>query len=98
MAIVPPPQTRTWQEELAATGEELVARAKQLVEEGNVRRLIVKHDGRTMVEIPLTIGVVGVLVAPQLAALGALAALLTECTITVERVGSSGPPSTGSAS
>ncbi|MCC7104401.1 MAG: DUF4342 domain-containing protein [Chloroflexi bacterium] len=76
---------RTWQEELTATGDELVGQVRRLVNEGNVRRVIVKHEGRTILELPLTIGVVGVLLAPQLAALGAVAALLTRCTITVER-------------
>src|SRR5947207_412593 len=80
------PQPRgAWQEELSATGDEVVARVKQRVQQGNVRRVIIKHEGRTLVEFPLTIGVVGALLAPQLAALGAVAALLTKCTIAVER-------------
>jgi hypothetical protein len=79
------PKTRSWQEELAATGDELISRVKELVHQGNVRRIIVKHDGRTVVEFPLTLGVVGTLLAPQLAALGAVAALITDCTVTVER-------------
>ncbi|MFN0072362.1 MAG: DUF4342 domain-containing protein [Chloroflexota bacterium] len=76
---------RSWQEELSATGDELIERVKSLVKEGNVRRLIIKQDDRTLVELPLTIGVVGVLLAPQIAAVGAIAALVTRCTITVER-------------
>jgi hypothetical protein len=79
------PKPRNWQEELAATGDELISRVKELVHQGNVRRIIVKHDGRTVVEFPLTLGVVGTLLAPQLAALGAVAALVTDCTITLER-------------
>jgi hypothetical protein len=76
---------KSWQEELSATGDELIDRVKSLVTEGNVRRIIIKQDDRTLVELPLTIGVVGVLLAPQLAAIGAIAALVTRCTITVER-------------
>jgi hypothetical protein len=81
-----PEQSRkSWQEELSATGDELMDRVKSLVNEGNVRRIIIKQDDRTLVELPLTIGVVGVLLAPQLAAIGAIAALVTRCTIAVER-------------
>ncbi len=58
---------------------------KKLVHEGNVRRVIVKQDGRTVVEFPLTVGVIGTVFAPMLAAAGALAAVLSECTIEVER-------------
>jgi hypothetical protein len=79
---------KSWQEELSATGDELIDRVKSLVNEGNVRRIIIKQDDRTLVELPLTIGVVGVLLAPQLAAIGAIAALVTRCTIAVEREGS----------
>lgn len=89
-----PERGRTWQEELTATGDEVVARVKELIEAGNVRRVIVKHDGRTLLELPLTLGVVGTLLAPQVAALGAMAALLTRCTLTVERE-ESGPPRPG---
>jgi hypothetical protein len=87
MTSTPEPQrqVRTWQEELTATGDELVARVRQLVQEGNVRRVIVTHEGRTLLEIPLTLGVVGALLALQVAALGALAALITRCTLTIER-------------
>jgi len=87
MATPPEPRhpTRSWQDELTATGDELVGRVRGLVDQGNVRRVILKHDDRTLLEIPLTLGVVGALLAPQVAALGALAALVTDCTITVER-------------
>src|SRR4030042_1389802 len=62
-------------EEFQVKGEESVAKIKELIREGNIRRVIIKNeDGRTLIDIPLTIGVVGVLVAPQLAALGAIAA------------------------
>lgn len=68
-------------------GSQLIDKVKQLIHEGNVRRIIVKQEGRTVAEFPLTFGVVGVVVAPVLAAIGALAALLAHCTIEVERTG-----------
>ena len=65
-------------EEFRISGEELIAKIKQLFHEGNIRRIIIKDkDGKTVMEIPLSIGVVGVLLAPTLAAVGAIAALLT---------------------
>ena len=74
-------------EEFQVRGEEIVAKLKELLHEGNIRRVIIKNeDGRTLIDIPLTFGVVGVLVAPQLAAIGAIAALLTHGTIVVEKV------------
>ena len=66
-------------------GTDLVGTVQRLVHEGNVRRIKVRQDGRTVAELPLTVGVVGAAPAPVLAALGALAALLAECTIEVER-------------
>jgi hypothetical protein len=73
-------------EEFQVKGEEIIAKIKELIHEGNIRRVIIKNeDGTTLIDIPLTIGVVGVLVAPQLAALGAIAALLTHGTIVVEK-------------
>jgi hypothetical protein len=67
-------------------GERLVARVRELVREGNVRRIIIKNEeGRTLIELPLTIGVVGALLLPAWAALGAIAALVTDCSIEVER-------------
>src|SRR5919201_6721738 len=89
MSSVPEPssagQPRRWQENLSVAGDQLVGRVKELVQEGNVRRIIIKHEDRTMLELPLTLGVVGALLAPQLAALGAIAALLARASITVER-------------
>jgi CBS domain-containing protein len=77
-------------EELIVRGEDLVATVKELVHQGNIRRVAVKNkDGRVLLEVPLTLGVVGAILLPTLAALGALAALVTECTIVVERVGDS---------
>ncbi len=73
-------------EEFKISGDQLNAKVKQLIAEGNVRRLIIKDkDGKTIIEIPLTIGIVGIVLAPVLAAVGAIAALVTECTILVER-------------
>ena len=73
-------------EEFRITGDELLSKVKQLIAEGNVRRIIIKgKDSKTLVEIPLTIGIVGIVLAPVLAAVGAIAALVTDCTILVER-------------
>jgi hypothetical protein len=73
-------------EEIEVKGEGLLAKIKELVREGNVRRVTIKNDeGEVVVEFPLTIGVVGALLAPTLAAVGAVAALVTNCTIVVER-------------
>jgi hypothetical protein len=73
-------------EEFTVSGEELLAKVKSLVNEGNIRRIIIKDEsGKVLVELPLTIGVVGAILAPVLAAVGAIAALVTKCTIIVER-------------
>lgn len=75
-------------EEFRVNGEELLARIKELVHEGNVRRVVIKSkEGATFMEIPLTIGVVGALLVPTLAAVGALAALVAEATVVVEKEG-----------
>lgn len=77
-------KTRT--EEFKMDGEKLIAKIKELLHEGNIRKLIIKDkDGKTLMEIPMTFGVVGVLLAPQLAAIGAIAALVTEATLVVEK-------------
>jgi hypothetical protein len=74
-------------EEFEVSGERVVAKIKELVHEGNIRRVLIKNEeGRTLIDIPLTVGVLGVMVAPQLAALGAIAALLTKATIVVEKI------------
>ncbi|HEY9152289.1 MAG TPA: DUF4342 domain-containing protein [Anaerolineales bacterium] len=74
-------------EEFRVNGEELLSRIKKLIHEGNIRRVIIKDkDGKTILEIPMTFGVVGALIVPQLAAIGAIAALLTEATVVVEKV------------
>ena len=73
-------------EEFKVQARELVEKVRQLIHEGNVRRVIIRDDkGHTFVEIPVTVGVVGVLLAPWLAALGVVAALATKCTLVVER-------------
>ena len=73
-------------EEFKVKGDELLGKVRDLIREGNVRQVTIKSsDGRTMLEIPLTIGVVGALIAPVAAAIGAVAALVAECTITVTR-------------
>jgi len=74
-------------EELTIDGDQLVSTIKGLVHQGNIRRIAVKNrDGETLLEIPLTFGVVGALLVPTLAAVGAVAALVTSCTIAVERI------------
>ena len=81
-------ERRTFTEEFKVSGEAVVSKVKELVREGNVRRISIKNDdGRTLVEIPLTIGVIGTVLLPVWAAIGAIAALVANLTITVERVG-----------
>jgi hypothetical protein len=76
--------TNCW-ESFKADGSNLAERLKKLIREGNVRRIVVEHQGKTVAEFPLTAGVFGAVVAPLLAAVGALVALLKDCTIHVER-------------
>lgn len=75
----------TW-ESLKGDAEHLVTRLKQLVHEGNVRRVLVKHDGRVIAEFPLTAGVVGAVIAPVLAAVGTIVAMVRDCTVEIERL------------
>ena len=78
-------------EEFRVEGEKLIEKIKQIIHEGNIRRISIKDkEGKTVMEIPVTIGVVGILLAPQLAAIGAIAALLTEATVVVEKAESQG--------
>jgi hypothetical protein len=73
-------------EEFRVNGEELLGKIKQLIHEGNIRRIIIKDkDGKILIEFPLTFGVVGLVLAPTLAAVGAIAALVSEATIVVEK-------------
>jgi len=77
---------RTVVEEFEVKSDELVKKAKEILHEGNVTKLIVENEeGRTLLEIPATAGIVGALIAPWLAALGAIAAIATNCKIKVER-------------
>jgi Domain of unknown function (DUF4342) len=72
-------------EAVTAAGNQVIETVKNLIHEGNVRRVSIKQDGRTIAEFPLTFGVVGAALAPVLAAVGAIAALVTDCTIEVQR-------------
>ena len=74
------------EEVFRVSGDEIAAKVKQLLQEGNIRRITIKDKaGKTVAEFPLTIGLVGAVIAPVLAAVGTITALVTECTITVER-------------
>ncbi|QIA27928.1 DUF4342 domain-containing protein [Thermaerobacter sp. PB12/4term] len=76
----------TWQERIQVQGAELVDRVRQLINEGNVRRIVIRNqDGQTLVELPVTVGALGALLAPMLAVVGVIAALVTRATIVVER-------------
>jgi len=77
---------RTWWETLKGEGQQLLDRLEELVREGNVRRIVIKQQGRTIAEFPLLVGVVGAVIAPVLAAIGAVIALAKDCTIEIERV------------
>jgi hypothetical protein len=80
----------TWWETVKTEGGDLLDRLKQILHEGNVRRIVIRQGTRSVAEFPLTAGVVGAVIAPVLAAVGAIAALLSDCTIEVERVDSTG--------
>lgn len=73
-------------QEFKVDGEQLLAQIKKLVHEGNIRRIVIKErNGKTLMEVPLTVGVVGALLLPTLAAIGAVAAVVSEATIVVEK-------------
>jgi len=75
-------------EQFRISGDELLAKVRELVHEGNVRRITIKNeDGHTLIELPLTFGVIGAALLPVWAAVGAIAALATHCSIVVERIG-----------
>ena len=77
--------TRT--EEIRVDGDSLLGKVKSLLHEADIRRIIIKNEsGRTLIEIPVTIGVLGAVLLPQVAAVGAIAALVTDCSIIVERI------------
>ncbi len=77
----------SWTETIAAEGGALLEEVKRLLQESDVRRIVIKQGADTVVEFPLSVGVAGALVAPWLAAAGAIAALISDCSIEVERVG-----------
>jgi DNA-binding HxlR family transcriptional regulator len=76
---------RTIWEKIGGTGEQLLAQLKRLVDEGSIRRVVVKQHGKTIAEFPLTAGVIGAVIAPVAAAIGALSALIADCSIEVEK-------------
>lgn len=74
------------QEEFKVTGDDLVRKVKEIIREGNARSIIIKNeDGKEIIQLPLTIGAVGAILVPPLAAVGAIAALVSNCTIVVVR-------------
>ncbi len=78
---------RTFTEEFKVSGERVVSKVKELIREGNVRRITLKNDeGKTLIEIPLTLGVIGTVLLPVWAGIGAIAALVADLTIAVEKV------------
>ena len=77
----------TWRESIEAEGEYIVKKIEHVIAEGNVRKIEILHDGQIVAEFPLTVGVIGAVLAPVLAAIGAIAAVLTDCKIEIERVG-----------
>jgi hypothetical protein len=73
-------------EEFKVSGEEILKKVKEIIKEGNARKIIIKNEkGETIVEIPLTFAVVGAVLLPVLAAVGAIAGILTKCTLVVEK-------------
>lgn len=73
-------------EEHKVSGDKVIGKIKELIHQGNVRRIIIKNEeGRSLIEVPLSVGVVGAVLAPMWAAIGAVAALVTSCSIEVER-------------
>jgi hypothetical protein len=88
---------RTWREKIEGTTEQVLAQIKRLIDEGNVRRVLVKQQGRVVAEFPLTVGVVGTVIAPLAAAIGALTAVLAECSIEVEKSAPSAEAATADA-
>ena len=80
-------EERVQVDEYQVAGDDLLHKVKELVHEGNIRRIIIKNEeGKRLIEIPLTLGVVGIALLPVWAAIGAVAALVTDCTIVVEKV------------
>ena len=90
-------EEQTFWETIKGQGTELLGHLKKIVHEGNVRRVVIKQAGKTVAEFPLSVGVVGTLFAPILAAIGALVALLQDCSIDVERAKPEPVATTGTA-
>lgn len=89
-----PTDTQPRVETFRINGDELLAKVRELVHEGNVRRIIIRNDkGDTLIEFPMTIGVIGAVLLPVLAAVGAIAAIVTDCELVVERRDEAQPPS-----
>ncbi len=80
-------EQKVYREELEVTGDAVIAKIKEIIHEGNVRRITIKNEeGKTLIEIPLTLGVVGALLLPVWAAIGAIAALAVNLTLVIEKV------------
>ncbi len=79
-------EDRNKKESFTVSGDKIIEKVKEIIQEGNARRIIIKNEkDEVIAEFPLTAGAVGVLLAPALAALGAIAALVTKCTVVVEK-------------
>ena len=79
-------KTKTTTEQIKGTGDQVIKKVRELVKEGNVRKIMIKDkNGKSIAEFPLTIGVIGTALVPVLAAVGAIIALVAECTITIEK-------------
>lgn len=79
-------KTKSNEDSFKVSGEELLKKIKELIKEGNVREITIENkEGKTIIVLPLTVGVIGAALLPALAAVGAIAALLTECTLRVKR-------------
>ncbi|MBD3370204.1 DUF4342 domain-containing protein [Candidatus Fermentibacteria bacterium] len=80
-------EQKTRKEEFKLDGSELVDKVKEYVHKGSIRRIVIKNPGgKVLIDIPLTVGVLGTVIAPQLAALSAFAALVTRCTVVLEKI------------
>jgi hypothetical protein len=88
-----PVEKRTWSQQFSVSSDDVASKVKELIHEGNVSRITVRDEnGRALLEIPVTAGIVGVLIAPWLAAAGAIAAFATKCTIEVVRTSEASDP------
>jgi hypothetical protein len=83
---------KTWRETIEGTTDQILGQIRKLLDEGNIRRVVVKNQGTIVAEFPLTVGLVGTVIAPLAAAIGALTAVLADCTIEVEKTTPPSPP------